>query len=376
MNHDLTPEHLKAWSLATRGPWPSPNGSGSDADWMALALQEATRGVGLSSPNPPVGCVITKEGRLVGRGVHLQAGQPHAEVVAIQHALSAGEDLQGATAYITLEPCCHSGRTPPCTEALIQAGIQRVVLGARDLNPRVNGGGIAILTSAGVEVATGVLAEECIRFHEPFFKWVQTGLPWVTAKLALGDKRSVGVHEQVTDPTTQALSHALRRVSDGILVGGETIRVDNPQLTDRWPPVAEAHRRFHRIVMIGHRPIDDQAAVWTFQPREPLIRISTRRLPAREQISDIIVPPDPQGRPSLPHTLAELGARHVTRLLLEGGPTLITQALHHHLVDEIHIFESTRSVSGPTFPPLGPTWKERGAYTLGSDAWKIFSLGA
>lgn len=376
MNLFLTPEQAEAWSLATRGPWPRVDGSASDPDWMALALQEAIRGVGLSSPNPSVGCVIIKDRRLLGRGAHLQAGQPHAEVIAIQNALSAGEDIQGATAYITLEPCCHIGRTAPCTDALIQAGIRRVVLGALDLNPRVNGGGVAILKSAGIEVTTGILEKECIRFHEPFFKWVKTGRPWVTAKLALGENRRVGVAERITDPATQALGHALRRASDGIMVGSETIRVDNPQLTDRWPLFAEPHRVFHRIVMVGQKAIQDEAAVWKFTPREPILRISTQKLPARERISDIVVPPDSKSRPSLPHTLAELGARHITRLLLEGGPTLIHRALEEKLVDEVHLFQSSRFVGGPIFQTLDSTWGEDASYSCGQDLWQIFRLKA
>ncbi|MEY3315282.1 MAG: bifunctional diaminohydroxyphosphoribosylaminopyrimidine [Acidobacteriota bacterium] len=376
MTPPLTSEQALAWSFATRGPWPSPDGSATDQDWMALALQEATDGVGLSSPNPPVGCVITRDRRLLGRGVHLQAGQPHAEVLAIQRALDAGEDLRGATAYITLEPCCHSGRTPPCTDALIQAGIRRVVLGAVDLNPRVNGGGVAILRSAGIEVTTGVLENECIQFHKPFFKWVQTGRPWLTVKLALGENRRVGVAEQVTDPATQSLSHALRRASDGIMVGSETIRTDNPQLTDRWPSLTLSHRRFHRIVLVGQKNITDESVVWTPQPGEPLLRVSTRRLPAREHITDIVVPPDGKGRPSLLHTLAELGAWPITRLLLEGGPTLIQCALDQNLVDEIHLFSSSRQVRGPIFQPLENAWKEHRSFTFGPDLWKIYRLKA
>ncbi len=371
MSRPLTHEQAEVWSLATRGPWPIRDGSCSDKDWMSLALTEATRGVGLSSPNPPVGCVITKDNRLLGQGVHLQAGQPHAEVLAIQGALQAGEDLRGSTAYITLEPCCHVGRTPPCTDALTQAGIRRVVIGAMDLNPRVNGGGVAILKSAGLDVVTGVLEKECVGFHEPFFKWVQTGRPWVTAKLAIGSDRGVGVAEAITSKKTQDLAHALRRVSDAIMVGSETIRVDNPRLTDRWPTPTEGHRIFNRIVMVGQKPISERSAVFQFSSRHNVFRISTTKLAPQEHIIDIVVPPDVEGRPSLPHALVELGGRNITRLLLEGGPTLTQKALDQKLVDEVHLIHSPKLGGGPIFQPLRASWEEYYNYSCGHDRWAV-----
>ncbi|HJW08517.1 MAG TPA: bifunctional diaminohydroxyphosphoribosylaminopyrimidine deaminase/5-amino-6-(5-phosphoribosylamino)uracil reductase RibD, partial [Holophagaceae bacterium] len=181
---ELTP--ALAWELATGGPWPDPAALQGDEAFMAEALREGLKGVGLSSPNPPVGCVLVREGHLVGRGVHTRAGDPHGEIMALRDAEARGEDTRGATAYVTLEPCCHHGRTPPCTEALIQAGIARVVIGVRDPNPRVDGGGLAILRAHGVTVAEGVLGAECGRFHAPFFKLIRSGLPWVSLKLALG----------------------------------------------------------------------------------------------------------------------------------------------------------------------------------------------
>ena len=175
-----------AWALATGGPWPDPESLSGDARFMALALQEGLKGVGLSSPNPPVGCVLVKEGCVIGRGVHTRAGDPHGEIMALRDAEASGEDPKGATAFVTLEPCCHQGRTGPCTLALIQAGVARVVVGVRDPNPRVDGGGLAILRAEGIQVEEGLLSEACARFHAPFFKLIRTRLPWVALKLALG----------------------------------------------------------------------------------------------------------------------------------------------------------------------------------------------
>jgi len=132
-----------AWALATGGPWPDPDTLEGDAHFMALALREGLKGVGLASPNPPVGCLLVRGGRILGRGVHTRAGDPHGEIMALRDAEARGEDLRDATAYVTLEPCCHQGRTPPCSQALIQAGVTRVVVGVRDPNPRVDGGGLA-----------------------------------------------------------------------------------------------------------------------------------------------------------------------------------------------------------------------------------------
>ena len=147
--------------MACGGPFPDPEDLEGDARFLALALREAMKGVGLSSPNPPVGCVLVKDGRILGRGVHTRAGDPHGEIMALRDAASRGEDPCGGTAYVTLEPCCHHGRTPPCTEALLRAGIRRVVVGVRDPNPRVDGGGFALLQAHGLEVVEGVLGEAC-----------------------------------------------------------------------------------------------------------------------------------------------------------------------------------------------------------------------
>ena len=317
---------------------------------MALALKEAQRGVGLSSPNPPVGCVVVKNGRVIGLGAHSRAGDPHGEIIALMDAEAGGHDVSGATAYVTLEPCCHHGRTPPCTDALLQAGIGRVVVGVRDPNPRVDGGGIAILRAAGLDVKEGILFEACTRFHAPFFKLIQTGLPWVSLKLALGSDGAMGPEGESTPVTPfsiQSFAHALRRASDAILVGRGTIEQDDPQLTDRWPQPVPAHRRFVRVVLDPLGKLGPEKKVWRPYPGQPALRILVGEAAPLRGVEDLHIPPSPAGFGcSLRHLLHELSSRGVGRVLVEGGAKTARAFLDGGFVDEIHLFRSTKPAGG------------------------------
>jgi diaminohydroxyphosphoribosylaminopyrimidine deaminase / 5-amino-6-(5-phosphoribosylamino)uracil reductase len=370
---DLTPE--VAWALATGGPWPDPATLSGDEHLMALALQEALKGVGLSSPNPPVGCILVNEGRIIGRGVHTRAGDPHGEVMALRDAEAQGENPTGATAFVTLEPCCHQGRTGPCTQALIQAGIRRVVVGVRDPNPRVDGGGLAILRAQGLEVEEGVLGGACARFHAPFFKHIQTGLPWVALKLAIGSDGSLGPtgqSVQVTPPEVQGLAHALRRASEAIVVGRHTIEVDNPQLTDRWPTSTAPHRTFARIVMDEAGRLPASARVWGPVAGQPAFRAVTGDPTPLRGVEDLHLPPDPQGC-SLRHLLHELAARKVGRVLIEGGGTLAEGFLKAGLVDEFHRFQGDAPACGSPLSLSTPSnWKLAASARWSSGRWEVW----
>ncbi|MBL0211150.1 MAG: bifunctional diaminohydroxyphosphoribosylaminopyrimidine deaminase/5-amino-6-(5-phosphoribosylamino)uracil reductase RibD [Holophagaceae bacterium] len=351
-----------AWDLACGGPFPDPALLSGDERFMALALKEAQKGVGLSSPNPPVGCLLVKEGRIIGQGAHSRAGDPHGEIIALMDAEARGNDVTGATAFVTLEPCCHHGRTPPCTDALLQAGVSRIVVGVRDPNPRVDGGGIAILRAAGREVTEGVLLEACSRFHAPFFKFIQTGLPWVSLKLALGSDGGLGpagVTTSVTPPAIQSLAHALRRASDAILVGRGTIEQDDPQLTDRWPEPLAAHRRFYRVVLDPGGRLGSEKKVWRPYPGQPALRILVGEAAPLRGVEDLHVPPSPSGSGcSLRHLLHELSSRGVGRVLVEGGARTAQAFLEAGLVDNIHLFRSTKPIGGVTINLDGITdWK-------------------
>jgi len=370
---ELTPE--VAWALATGGPWPDPATLEGDACFMALALQEGLKGVGLSSPNPPVGCVLVRAGRILGRGVHTRAGDPHGEVMALRDAEARGEDPRGATAYVTLEPCCHQGRTGPCTLALIQAGITRVVVGVRDPNPRVDGGGLAILRAQGIAVEEGVLGEACARFHAPFFKLIHTGLPWVTLKLALGSDGSLGPPGQITQVTpaeVQRLAHALRRASEAIVVGRHTIEVDDPQLTDRWPAPSAPHRTFARVVMDEDGQVAASARVWGPVTGQPVFRAVTGDPVPLRGVEDLHLPPDGRGC-SLRHLLHELAARGVGRVLVEGGGTLAQAFLALGLVDEFHRFQSLHPAGGPQLSLLLPKkWNNMASVAWPGGRWEAW----
>jgi diaminohydroxyphosphoribosylaminopyrimidine deaminase / 5-amino-6-(5-phosphoribosylamino)uracil reductase len=370
---ELTPE--VAWALATGGPWPDPADLDGDARFMALALREGLKGVGLSSPNPPVGCVLVKAGLAIGSGVHTRAGDPHGEVMALRDAEARGEDPKGSTAFVTLEPCCHHGRTGPCTDALIQAGVARVVVGVRDPNPRVDGGGLAILRSHGIVVEEGVLGEACARFHAPFFKHIRTGLPWVTLKLALGSDGSLGPAgqtTQVTPPEIQRLAHALRRASEALVVGRHTIEVDDPQLTDRWPAPTAPHRSFARVVMDEAGLIPPTARVWAPVAGQPVFRAVTCEPTPLRGVEDLHLPPEGRGC-SLRHLLYELAAMGVGRVLVEGGGTLATGFLSQGLVDEFHRFQSDLPAHGPKLIiPIPVIWRLKTFARWSTGRWEVW----
>jgi diaminohydroxyphosphoribosylaminopyrimidine deaminase / 5-amino-6-(5-phosphoribosylamino)uracil reductase len=363
-----------AWALATGGPWPEPAHLGGDARFMALALREGLKGVGLASPNPPVGCVLVKGGQVIGSGVHTRAGDPHGEVMALRDAEARGEDPKDATAFVTLEPCCHHGRTGPCTLALIQAGVTRVVVGVRDPNPRVDGGGLAILRAQGIKVEEGVLGEACARFHAPFFKLIRTGLPWVTLKLALGSDGSlgpVGKTTQVTPPEVQKLAHALRRASEAIVVGRHTIEVDDPQLTDRWPAPTAPHRSFARVVLDEDGLLPARARVWTPVAGQPVFRAVTGDPAPLRGVEDLHLPPEGRGC-SLRHLLYELAAMGVGRVLVEGGGTIASGFLAQDLVDEFHCFQSDLPAGGPALGlPIPAVWRLEVTARWPTGSWEV-----
>ncbi|MDP3181951.1 MAG: bifunctional diaminohydroxyphosphoribosylaminopyrimidine deaminase/5-amino-6-(5-phosphoribosylamino)uracil reductase RibD, partial [Desulfobaccales bacterium] len=207
-----------------------------EAAYMKLALKLAARGAGWVSPNPMVGAVVVREGQLVGRGYHRRLGEAHAEVEALR---KAGAEARGADLYVTLEPCNHHGRTPPCTQAILKAGVHRVIIASPDPNPQVTGGGAAYLAAHGVEVEVGLLEAQARRLNEAWYKWTTTGLPFVIAKAACsldGKIATAGGESQwLTGEAARAFGHRLRHQVDAILVGVGTVLADDPQLTTRLP---------------------------------------------------------------------------------------------------------------------------------------------
>ena len=252
---------------------PSAPAGASDEALMALALELAARGRGSTSPNPMVGAVLWNAGRIVGRGHHVRAGAPHAEVVAIEEA---GPLARGATLYCTLEPCCHTGRTPPCADRIVEAGVRRVVVGVRDPDPRVDGGGIRRLRDHGIEVVVGVAAERAARLNEAFFTVKRRGRPFVTLKAAASlDGRiaaAPGRRTGLSGPRSQEHAHEVRAVVDAVAVGSGTVLVDDPLLTARGP----ARRRpFVRVIFDTRMRTPPAARVLTTLGQGPVVVVTT-----------------------------------------------------------------------------------------------------
>lgn len=302
-----------------------------DQRWMHLALDQARRGIGLTSPNPPVGAVIVAQGKVIGQGFHHKAGGPHAEVEAIRDAQQTHPKLlPGSTIYITLEPCSTHGRTPPCTEAVRTAGIKRVVFGARDPNPQHRGKCLDILPPAGIQVTPGVLETECAALIRPFAKWVTTGLPYVIAKAGQSlDGRITRPSEEsqiITNDAARAHGRRLRIRVDAIIVGAETVRQDNPHLTLRdASAVASGKEQPWRVVLTRSGEIPPHSHILTDEFKERTLIMHGK---------------------NLPEVLLDLGQRGVTTVLIEGGGIILGQAFREKLVDEIYWYIAPRLCGG------------------------------
>jgi len=308
--------------------------------FMRLALREARRALGRTSPNPWVGAVVVREGRVVGRGHTRPPPGTHAEAVALAQA---GEAARGAELYVTLEPCAHHGRTPPCTEAIVRAGIVRVHVALLDPDPQVNGRGVEALRRAGVDVALGEGREEAERLLEAYLKHRRTGLPFVIAKFACSlDGRiaaASGDSRWVSGPRTRAWAHRLRTQVDAIAVGSQTVLVDDPQLTAR-PGGRLARRQPLRVVVDSRGRTPPTAQV--LGPGAPtLVATTEASSPAwREALqaagAEVAVLPAREGRVDLRALLSLLGRRGVLTLLVEGGGVLLGSFFDQGLVDKVH----------------------------------------
>ena len=302
----------------------------ADLRWMAAALDQARRGVGLTSPNPPVGAVIVKDEAIIGWGYHQKAGEGHAEVEAIHDAINRfPHKLSGATIYVTLEPCCTTGRTPPCTEAIKNARIARVVYGARDPNPSHQGRADEVLKAARIAVTSGILEAECQEILRPFAKWITTGLPYVIAKAgqSLDGRitRPAGEPQWITSEAARAHALRLRNRVDAIIVGAETVRRDNPRLTLRGAQVNQSKPQPWRVVMTRSGAMPMEAHLFTDEFKD-----RTVVLPGLD----------------FPEVLRELGQRGVTSVLVEGGGIILGRAFACREVDEVAWYIAPRLCGG------------------------------
>lgn len=333
---------------------------------MRLALQLAKRGCGNTSPNPMVGAVLVKGGKIIGRGWHRRAGLPHAEIEALRDAAHRGSSSKGATLFVTLEPCCTHGRTPPCTSAIIEAGIRRVVVGTTDPNPKHAGKGFAILKRAGIELVSGVLAQECAELNESFNHWIVHRTPLVTVKAAMTLDGKIatasGESKWITSEVSREHAMKLRHGSDAILVGVNTILADNPSLTVRLAsgPKSKVERpkELRRIVLdsmartpLTARVVTDEFAVLTtivVSPRAPRKRVKA----LAAHVSVIVAPSgksairDPRSAIDLRWLLRKLGSENVTSLLVEGGGEVNASFLLGGFAHRIAFFYAPKILGG------------------------------
>ncbi len=319
-----------------------------DEIFMGKALILARRGLGKTSPNPMVGAVVVKEGKILGKGYHRRYGGDHAEVIALRNTRG---NVKGASMYVTLEPCCHHGWTPPCVDALIGAGMGRVVVGTPDPNPRVNGKGIQILKDHGIQVKVGVLEQRCRELNEAYFKYMQTGMPLVTLKFAQSlDGRiatKTGRSQWLSSPEALRLAHRLRSIHDGVLVGIGTILVDDPRLTVRL--VKGKNPR--RIIVDSGLRIPPTAKVLNAEGVDETIIAATEKADqAKAQglkglgAEILWAAGNQRGEVDMKDLLEKLGRMGITSVLVEGGARIITSLLREGLADKIIILMAPKLI--------------------------------
>ena len=332
--------------------------SGKDIKFMRRALRLGEKGLGYTTPNPAVGAVVVRQGVILGEGYHRRAGTPHAEVHALR---AAGDRARGADLYVTLEPCNHSGRTPPCTHAILQAGIRRVVIGTLDPNPKVTGGGAEFLRDKGLEVGIGCLRDECRLLIAPFAKHMLTGMPWVRSKVACSlDGRTAtasGHSRWITNQQARGSGHRLREISDAILVGKGTILADDPQLTCRKGK--NTGKDPVRVVLDSRLGIDPSSRICHLKSSAPTVIIGVEGKSTEDQRQALeatgakvwFTPPNGQGRVEIRYALRMLCNSGVQSLLVEGGSTVQGAFWDQALVDEAFFYYAPIVIGGKNARP-------------------------
>ena len=360
----------------------------TDLRWMRAALALARRGLGNVWPNPAVGCIIVADGRAVGRGWTQPGGRPHAETEALRRA---GSKARGATAYVSLEPCSHWGRTPPCADALIEAGLARVVIGLEDPDPRVAGAGVSRLRTAGIAVETEIGVTEAVEINAGYLTRERLGRPLVTLKLAtsLDGKIATGTGESrwITGPLARASTHKLRAERDAIMVGTGTVLADDPQLTCRLPGLG--HHSPVRIVLDRNLRIPPAAHVIAEAWETPtwVLTLRSANNASREAFLDrgailVEVDPDAAGRIDLVAAFQALGARGLTRVLVEGGARLAAALLEARLVDRLVWMHAPLVIGADGIPAIAafglraladtPGFERIATETIGDDVVSTF----
>ena len=348
-----------------------------DHHFMGMAIQLAKHGLGAVEPNPMVGCVLVRDGLVIGKGYHQKFGGPHAEVEALR-SLESPKQASGVTAYVSLEPCCHHGKTPPCAQALIDAGVSRVVVAMADPFPKVSGGGLSLLRSEGVEITVGVMQEEAEELNAPYLKRVRDGRPWVIAKWAMTmDGRiatASGQSQWITGEQARAEVHRLRARVDGIAVGMGTVVADDPMLTARIPhdpPSSSLSQPAGRFVFCRHRLPSVEAKLVRSARDVPVTlcvgpEIDSADLSQFEQLGVQVVSLQSQESSGMvSEMLQHLGQMQMTNLMLEGGAELLASFFAADQIDECHVYLGPKLFGGEAAKgPIGGVGIEKMADAL------------
>ena len=322
---------------------------------MRRAIELAKRGN--TAPNPMVGAVLVKADKTIAEGFHSHAGGPHAEVVALR---KAGKKAKGADLYVNLEPCCHQGRTPPCTDAIIKSGVSKVYIGMKDPNKLVNGKGIRRLKAAGIKISVGLLKEDCEKLNEGFVKFMKTGLPFVTMKTAISLDGKIatrtGNSQWISGTESRNFVHELRNQNSAILIGTNTILKDNPQLTCRLKKMGGRHPT--RIILDRENKIPLKAKVFSNSKKQRVIYVSGSKISLKrkktlvEKNIEIINGKTNKSGFDLKHLMKHLVKKDLTSVLIEGGGEINNSALKAGIVDKIYIFISPILIGGKQAPGL------------------------
>lgn len=329
-----------------------------DQKYMELAIELALKAKGRTSPNPMVGAVVVNKGQIVGQGFHEKAGTPHAEVNALR---DAGALAEGATVYVTLEPCSHYGRTPPCVEALKAAKVAKVMVATIDPNPLVSGRGVRLLREAGIEVEIGLMEEKAKQMNRFFNTYITEKRPYIIAKAAMTLDGKIATrtgHSQwITSPPARERVHRLRDEVDGILVGIGTVLADNPALTTRLPGEGQDP---HRIILDSDGRLPLEAQVINPQSEAKTILATTNRIPEERAFElerlgvEVLILPDQDGKIDLHALVKALGERQVSSLLVEGGAGVHASFFEAGLVDEVHMYIAPKIIGGQNaYSPVG-----------------------
>ena len=344
--------------------------------FMSRALELAKKGQGTVSPNPMVGCVLVKDGKIIGEGYHEVHGGDHAEVSALNNA---HEDPSDAIAYVNLEPCCITGKTPPCTEALIQNSISEVHVGMLDPNPEINGKGIDALERIGIKVYLGTMKKECERLNRPFMKWVSTGMPWVIAKVAQTANGYMGMDSNssswITGEEARKKSHLLRSKVDAILIGRHTAEVDDPSLTVR----EIVGKNPKRVILDTNRVLSFKLNVFQDKQAETMVLCSAKRFDRSHTHACQYIPvSEENGRLSPEHVLRTLAQEGILSVIIEGGHEVLKSFYDADLIDEMHVYTASHELEDAKLKnpiKLSDKWMIVDELSMGKDQLIISEKG-